>query len=110
MEEYDCSFLINKTEYNLREKFLYDLSGKINSYWIYKSEGPVIFSRIDLSGDDKYVKSIGADKTPKIVDNKIAYGADTLRIEMINDEYKLIFMELDRKVDRVRLRTIYKYK
>lgn len=107
MGKYDCSFIIDSIEYNLRSKYVYDSLNKVQSYWSYKAEGPLIYSSEDLMNDQKFVISIGADKIPMKYESLIIDGDDTMKIESINEELNLIFMEKNRNE---KFRVIYEFK
>lgn len=109
MGKYDCSFSINSVEFNLRTKFVFDSIGRVQSYWAYKSEGPIIYEKFDLNKDPKFSKSIGADIAPIIEENIIIYGKDTFEIEAIDEELNLIFMKPQKRHNGLINRTIFEY-
>ena len=106
MEEYDCSFLIDETQYSLRSKSVYNEIGEVQSYCMYKSEGPIQIEREELVKDLKLMDLSGANDIPIKLENSIVIGEDTLTIEKANQQLKLLFIASE---NNSALRTIFTY-
>jgi hypothetical protein len=93
MDINDCSFKIDSIEYNLRNKYNFNENGELDSYWSYKSEGPLIYTTEDLNNDRNFLKYIGGENlSVKVFEDKIIDSKDSLAIEKILEKHKLIFV------------------
>ncbi|MEM6397572.1 MAG: hypothetical protein AAF741_14575 [Bacteroidota bacterium] len=110
MDIYDCSFMIDSVEFNLRSKYLFDKNGDLESFWSYKSEGPLIYSKKDLDTDERFFEYIGGVKlSVSLNGNNIIDSKDTLLIEKILEKQKLIFVSPRISDDGKIIRIIYEY-
>jgi hypothetical protein len=103
----DCSFKLDNKEFDIIEKMKLDDQGNLKEYWVYKSEGPLIYSREDLKQDQKLSESINADRlnvqllgTTKIIDT-----GDTLTIERIYQN--VVFAVRDQEMLNKHVRYLY---
>lgn len=110
MNQFDCSFSIGKIEYNIREKYVFDSKGETIEYWDYKSEGPIVYKSEDFRGDTKLASYVSFVAFPvRLFDNKYIWYKDSIAIDYILQDQKLIFMEVQRGNDRPNRRIIYEY-
>ncbi len=113
MGKYDCSFQIENFEFDIEKKYILNKSGNLKEYWTYKSEGPLTYNREELESDPKFLKSIGGLKLNiKFLENgqQILDGGDTLTIEKIFQEEKLILMKKKSDFKKNGRRTLFEYK
>ncbi len=98
MDEYDCSFKMNKYEFDIEDKFIYNRNGTCVEFWNYLSEGPIVQTIKELKSESKFLKTIGVSnmKIKWGIDKKIIITEhDTLVIEKIFPNYKLIWIKQD---------------
>lgn len=96
MNDNSCSFKINKEEYDLIEKFVFE-NGELKEYWNYKSEGADILSRTELLSDQKYWNLINGDSLKYVYSNVeksvLLNDEKLIKIEKIDFENGLIFLK-----------------
>lgn len=110
MNHYDCSFSIGEVEYNIREKYVFGNKGETIEYWSYKSEGPIIYEAEELSNDPEFVSYIDLPSLPvRIIDNKYIWFKDSMAIDYVLEDEKLIFMEVDGTSNEPSRRVIYEF-
>ena len=113
MGKYDCSFQIENFEFDIEKKYILNKNGNIKEYWIFKSEGPLIYNIKELKLDPKFLKSIGGNELNiGLLKNghQILDGGDTLTIEKIFLEEKLILMKKKRDTKKNKRRILSEYK
>lgn len=113
MNPYDCSFRLENFEFDIEEKFILDKNGNVKEYWTYKSEGPVIYKHHELKSDSKFLKYIGdAELNIRLLENKnqIVDKEDTLTIEKIFPDEKLILMKKQGYAKKKGRRILFIYK
>ncbi len=96
ISEEDCSFKINKLEFDLRQRFFINSEGKLKEYWWYRAMGVMTYSEEELKNDPKFLKYIGGEnyKISLIENNtKLIENQDTLKIEKIFEKPKLIMID-----------------
>lgn len=109
MDTLDCAFKLDQMEYYLRDKYNYDSEGNLSSYWSYKSEGPLIYSKEQLKNDPKFLEYInGNSLSIRISNNQIIESKDTFEIERIFREEKLIFVAKKNEIN-AKFQIIYQY-
>jgi len=113
MGKYDCSFQVEGLEFDIEEKYLLDDNGNIKEYWTFKSEGPLTYKVEELKSDPKFLKSIGGAKLNiKLLENRkqIMDKGDTMTIERIFQEEKLILIMKKASTKRTDRRILLEYK
>ena len=85
MDLNDCSFTLDNQEFDILEKIPLKDNGDVNEYWIYKSEGPLIYTKEDLTRDQGLFELLNIDRlnVRLLGDKKIIDTGDTLEIEKI---------------------------
>jgi hypothetical protein len=110
MDVNDCSFLLDNKEFDIEEKFVLDNSGQLKEYWRYKPMGPLTYDLEDLRSDKKFSDMIGADKIKiNSSPDQIFDSGDTLIIEKIYHEEKLIFVERKSELKNKQRRLIFEF-
>lgn len=110
MNQFDCSFSIGTIEYDIREKYVFGNKGETIEYWDYKSEGPIVYKGEDFREDPKLASYINFVASPvRLFDDKYIWYKDSIAIDYILHDQKLIFMEVQRENDRPKRRIIYEY-
>ncbi|MEP2446242.1 MAG: hypothetical protein ABJI69_03355 [Balneola sp.] len=111
MDKLDCSFLVDKQEFDILEKFVLDNNGQLKEYWNYKPMGPLTYELKDLRADQKFSDMIGVEKI-KINSSpeQVFDSGDTLEIEKIYHKEKLIFVERTSELRKKNLRLIFEFK
>ncbi len=113
MGKYDCSFQLRNFEFDIEEKFILNKNGNIKEYWWYKSEGPLTYKIEELESDPRFLEGIGgAELNIKLLENRqqILDKGDTLIIERIFTEEKLILIKQKGDVKKDRRRILFEYK
>ena len=94
MRKYDCSFIIDSVEYNLKTKYLISENGRIKEYWHYLPEGPLIHREEDFEDDRKFYSYIGGDEfRVELFESFVIDSGDTLRIVNFDEELGLVFVD-----------------
>ncbi len=104
MNEYDCYFLIGNLLFTIREKFILNEKGNLIEYWNYLPEGQLTYNLTELKNDPKFLKSIGgSEPNIKILENEnqVINMKDTLEIETIFTEQKLILIKGNKSKSRI---------
>ena len=113
MNEYDCSFRLGNDEYDIEKKFILDERSILKEYWVYKSEGPLIYQIAELKSDSDFLKSIGNTKWyVDILGNgrQIVCNGDTLTIERVFSKERLILIKQGESIKKTRRRMFFEYK
>lgn len=108
----DCSFLLDKMEFDVQEKYNVDTYGKLKEYLRYKSEGALFYTLEDLKTDTIYYNSLGLKNFNLAFSEDKKYiidSSDTLEIERIFPNEKLIFTKRTSKQIEDKRRVIYQY-
>lgn len=113
MDKYDCSFRLGNFEFDIEKKFNLDESGNLREYWTYLPEGPLTYNLTQLKSDPKFLKSIGGTELNIHLlenNNQIIDKGDTLTIEKIFPNEKLILIEKkgNTKINGRRIIFLYK--
>jgi hypothetical protein len=113
MGEYDCSFKVDKYEFDIEKKFVLDKNGNVKEYWTYLAEGPLTYNIQELKSDEKFLESIGGSEL-NITFLKdgihILDKGDTLEIEKIFPEQKLILIKQSEEMEKDGRRLLFEYK
>jgi hypothetical protein len=107
----DCSFKIEEIEYDIRRRIIIENDGELKEYWYYGSEGPITYSRKELTNDPIFFESTGLKKfkLSQLDGKRITSSIDTLEIDQIHRQYKLIVCKQSDALRRKNLKIIYKY-
>jgi len=113
MGENDCSFILKEFEFDIEDKFVLDDKGTVAEFWNYLSEGPVTYSINELKLDTSLFNSIGGNRLLVMSSSDgsaIIDSGDTMKIEQVFPDEKLVFVELDPSLKKNGRRFIYEYK
>lgn len=113
MNKYDCSFQVEDFEFDIEKKYILDSNGNIKEYWRYKSEGPLIYKIDELKSDSKFLKYTGeTELNIRLLENRqqILDKEDTLTIERIFQEEKLILIKKEGDIKKNGRRLLFEYK
>lgn len=77
-----------------------DTTGRLQEFWDFKSEGPLIYERKNLKNDPgllnhQFINSL--NPSISIADKKIFYQNDTLIIEQNFPNQKILLIKQDKK-------------
>lgn len=112
MNAYDCSFRLGNDEYDIEKKFILDERSTLKEYWVYKSEGPLIYQIDELRLNPAFLKSIGNTKWyVDILGNgqQIVCSGDTLTIEKVFSKEKLILIKQGESIKKAKRRIFFEY-
>ena len=110
MDDLDCSFLVDNQEFDIEEKFVIDHNGRLKEYWDYRPMGPLIYDLKELIADQKFAELIRADKIRITSSSDYIFDSgDTLKIEKIYQEEKLIFVERNSDLRNKHRRLIFEF-
>ena len=110
MDDLDCSFLLDNQEFDIEEKFVLDNNGQLKEYWNYKPMGPLTYDLKDLKADQKFSDLIGAGNIRITSSSDYIFDSgDTLKIEKIYQEEKLIFVERTSELRNKHRRLIFEF-
>ncbi len=111
MKEYDCSFKLREKEFDIEDKYVYNQSGSATEFWDYKSEGPMIYKSENVDLDKFLDAEIGlSNNIVSIADEKkIIDNGETLIIEKIYFEEKLIVAQQTKELKKDNRRFIYEF-
>ena len=113
MKDHDCSFKIEKFEFDVERKYVLNKNGGLKEYWRYLAEGPLTYSMQQLNDDlnfkayeelDSFNIKIAKDRTA-IIDNNTNF-----KIERIFEKEKLILIEKGSDKILSGRRILYAYK
>jgi hypothetical protein len=111
--EYDCSFKIDNYEFDIEKKFILDKNGNIKEYWTYLAEGPLTYNLQELKSDEKFLESIGGiELNITFLKDRIHIldKRDTLEIEKVFSEQKLILIKQSAEMKKDGRRLLFEYK
>ncbi|WP_338767973.1 hypothetical protein WAF17_06810 [Bernardetia sp. ABR2-2B] len=105
-----CSFLLEEMEFDIDEQYIFDKSGELIGYLDYKSEGAIIYSWENSENLSDWDSLYQNNKHSFLEDKKyIIDSSDTLEIERIFSDEKLIFTKRTQKQIEDSRRVIYQY-
>ncbi len=113
MKTFDCSFLLDSLEFDIRKKCNYSKQGNLSEIWVYRANGLIISTLQQLRADKKLANYMNVDNqilAPYLLNNKIIDNRDTLQVLEIRDNEKLIITEAKKDLEYNNgLKRIYQY-
>lgn len=110
--EKDCAFILDEKEYGLSRQFRANNKGEFIEYVHYLPEGSLFHSLKDLEADTTYYNLLGLKNFNLSFSEDKKYiidSSDTLEIECVFPNEKLIFTKKTSKQIENKRRVIYQY-